>query len=306
MVQIKKVITYNGHSDAVYTLEKGVEPHLFYSAGGDGNIVEWNLDKTESGRLIAKVQASVYSMCFVPERHLLIIAQNYEGIHLVDVLSNKEVGSLQFTESAIFDMKVVGDLLLVATGEGKLVVIDLPKLKVLHEVEVCDQKLRDILITQDNYCLVASSDGFVRKYQLPSFELVTEVQAHDNSVFALLQKKNIVVSGSRDARLKFWHTNDLSLDESINAHMYAINDIVQRQDGAYLATASMDKTIKIWDYAKRKLIKVIDKARHKGHLSSVNKLLWLEYKDFLISCSDDRSIGVWHIDIEKRIILQSL
>ncbi|WP_422359776.1 WD40 repeat domain-containing protein [Reichenbachiella sp.] len=299
MVQIEKTITYTGHSDAVYTLEKGVEPHLFYSAGGDGNIVEWDLNKTDSGRLIAKVPASVYSIRLVPERHLLIVAQNYEGIHLIDVLSNKELGSLQFTQSAIFDMQVAGDMLIVGTGDGKLVIIDLPKLKVLKEVEVCDQNLREILITNDNHCLVGSSDGFIRKYDLPNFKLKKEVHAHENSVFALLEKDQVVISGSRDARLKFWDLNELNLDESINAHMYAINDIVERQDGAYLASASMDKTIKIWDYQQRKLIKVIDKARHKGHLTSVNKLLWMEYNDLLISCSDDRSIGVWRIDIKK-------
>ncbi|MEO9965038.1 MAG: WD40 repeat domain-containing protein [Reichenbachiella sp.] len=300
MVEIQKPITYTGHSDAVYTLERGIEPHLFYSAGGDGNIVEWDLNTSDSGRLIAKVQASVYSIRLVPERHMLIVAQNYEGIHLIDVLSNKELGSLQFTTSAIFDMRVAGDLLIVATGEGKVYVIDLPKLRVIKEVEVCDQNLRDLLIQGDNTCLVASSDGFIRKYLLPDFTLVSELQAHDNSVFALLPKGDTLVSGSRDARLKFWNTEDeLSLDQSINAHMYAINDVVARQDGAYLATASMDKTIKIWDYANRKLIKVVDKARHKGHLSSVNKLLWLEHEDLLISCSDDRSIGVWRINIEK-------
>ncbi|MEO9801870.1 MAG: WD40 repeat domain-containing protein [Reichenbachiella sp.] len=300
MVQIEKAITYTGHSDAVYTLERGIEPHHFYSAGGDGNIVEWDLNKTDSGRLIAKVQASVYSLRLVPERHLLVVAQNYEGIHLIDVLSNKEVGSLQFTESAIFDMKMINDLLLVATGEGTLFAIDLSKLKIVNQVEVCDQNLRDILITHDNHCVVGSSDGFIRKYSLPNLSLVEEVQAHDNSVFALLQKDNYVISGSRDARLKFWNIDEgLKLDESINAHMYAINDVVERQDGGYLATASMDKTIKIWDYHQRKLIKVIDKARHNGHLTSVNKLLWLAHNNYLVSCSDDRSIGVWHINIEK-------
>ncbi|UXX77637.1 WD40 repeat domain-containing protein [Reichenbachiella carrageenanivorans] len=299
MVQIEKVITYTGHSDAVYTLECGVEPHQFYSAGGDGNIVEWDLNQTDAGRLIAKVNASVYCLRLVPERHLLVVAQNYEGIHLIDVLSHKEVGSLRFTDSAIFDMKVVGDLLLVATGEGKLIVIDLPKLKVVHELEISDQNLRDLLITSDGHCLVGSSDGYIRKYRISDFQLVKEVEAHSNSVFTLLQKGNTIISGSRDARLKFWDATTLLEDESINAHMYAINDIAERKDGAYLATASMDKTIKVWDYAQRKLIKVIDKARHQGHLTSVNKLLWMEYKDFLISCSDDRSIGVWRIDIKK-------
>lgn len=299
-VQIEKAITYTGHSDAVYTLEKASEPHLFYSAGGDGQIVQWDLNQPNSGRLIAKVPASIYSIRYVPDQQILIVAQNYEGIHLIDVSSNKEVGSLKFTEAAIFDMKMVGDLLLVATGEGKLIAIDLPRLKIVKEVTVSDQNLRDLLILNDSHCLVASSDGFIRKYTIPEFELADEAQAHENSVFALHQQDGILLSGSRDARLKFWNLEDkLGLDESINAHMYAINDIAPRADRAYFATASMDKTIKIWDYAQRKLIKVIDKARHNGHLTSVNKLLWLDYQDLLISCSDDRSIGVWRVIIEK-------
>ncbi|HEU5146590.1 MAG TPA: WD40 repeat domain-containing protein, partial [Chryseosolibacter sp.] len=39
----------------------------------------------------------------------------------------------------------------------------------------------------------------------------------------------------------------------------------------------------------------IDRARHAGHGTSVNKLLWTQYQDELLSASDDRSISVWQI-----------
>jgi hypothetical protein len=43
------------------------------------------------------------------------------------------------------------------------------------------------------------------------------------------------------------------------------------------------------------LLKVIDKSRHAGHGTSVNKLLWTPFNDQLISASDDRTLSVWQI-----------
>jgi WD40 repeat protein len=60
----------------------------------------------------------------------------------------------------------------------------------------------------------------------------------------------------------------------------------------------MDKSIKVWDRASRKLLKVIDKSRHAGHGTSVNKLVWMKYNDLLVSCSDDRTISVWDVKFE--------
>jgi WD40 repeat protein len=61
----------------------------------------------------------------------------------------------------------------------------------------------------------------------------------------------------------------------------------------------MDKSIKIWDLQEMKLLKVIDRARHAGHRTSVNKLLWTDFNNQLLSGSDDRSISVWDIQFEN-------
>jgi WD40 repeat protein len=60
----------------------------------------------------------------------------------------------------------------------------------------------------------------------------------------------------------------------------------------------MDKTIKIWDLHTFQLLKVIDRSRHAGHATSVNKVLWTDHAGQLLSCSDDRKISVWDLDFK--------
>lgn len=301
-VTINKVHTYTGHQDAVYMVAPGPDQRHFFSSGGDGHVILWDLANPENGRLIAKVPSSVYALCYVPEIDVLIIGQNYEGLHLIRLEEKTEAGSLQLGQLAIFDIRVYKGLILVACAEGEFFIVELKTLKVLKRSVISEQNLRRIQVLSDQTCIVGASDGQLIRIDLSSYNIVDQTHAHENSVFGLAYKQEdeVLLTGSRDARLKYWdvRSGEQQID-TINAHLYAINDISLRSDGAYFATASMDKTIKIWEYKERRLIKVIDKARHEGHLTSVNRLIWSGYNDFLISCSDDRSISIWDIDILK-------
>jgi len=96
--------------------------------------------------------------------------------------------------------------------------------------------------------------------------------------------------------LKIWDvTNGYALHQDIVAHLFAINHLTYSPDQRLFASCSMDKSIKIWDATTFQLLKVIDRARHAGHGTSINKLLWTSFNNQLISASDDRRISVWDI-----------
>jgi WD40 repeat protein len=82
--------------------------------------------------------------------------------------------------------------------------------------------------------------------------------------------------------------------------MYAINHLAFSPDNKHFVTCSMDKSIKVWDAEKLALLKVIDRSRHAGHGTSVNKVLWTNYDNQLLSASDDRTISVWSINFETQ------
>ena len=297
-VQIKRLHSLTGHRDAVYTLHAAAESSHFFSASGDGMVVRWNLDDPETGDLIAKLPNSVYALHFHPDLNALIAGHNYEGIHLLDWQNKKELASLKLTTAAIFDIQSFGDRLLVASGDGMIHLVDLKNLTTIRKVKASEKSARTIAINHaTGEIAVGFSDFFIRIFD-EDLTLKYEWAAHQNSVFTLRYSPlgEMLLSGSRDARLKTWsvHQGYQKANEVV-AHMYAINHIEFSPDGKHFVTCSMDKSIKIWDAHALKLLKVIDRARHAGHATSVNKLLWTDYNNQLLSASDDRSISVWQI-----------
>lgn len=297
-VQIKRLHSLTGHRDAVYTLHPAAESSHFFSGSGDGMVVRWNLAAPENGELVAKLPNSVYALHYLPAMDVLVAGHNYEGIHLLDWQNKKELASLKLTTAAIFDIQSLRDKLVVASGDGMVSLIDLKTLAVLQKIKASERSARTIAVhSSRGEIAVGFSDFFIRVFD-EDLSLKYEWRAHQNSVFTLRYSPDgeTLLSGSRDARLKAWAVAEgYEKAEEIVAHMYAINHIEFSPDGKHFVTCSMDKSIKVWDANALKLLKVIDRARHAGHATSVNKLLWTDHNNQLLSASDDRSISVWQI-----------
>lgn len=299
-IQVTKVDTIAGHQDCVYTLEKGPEEHVFFSSGADGVIAQWDLTKPQEGRMLAKVPSSVYALCYYKERNALIVGQNFDGIHIIDLNERKEKGSIKLGDMQIFDIKVINDRIFCALGNGEIHILDITSLETLKVIQGSTESARCIAISEGNReFAVGFSDNHIRIYNLQNFSEKKVIAAHKISVFTVQYSpdQRYLISGSRDAHLKIWDVESgYQLKESIVAHMYAINHLVFSADGKHFVTCSMDKSIKVWDAATYHLLKVIDKARHAGHGTSVNKVLWTNFNNLLLSASDDRSISIWDIN----------
>lgn len=302
-IQVNKLQTLTGHNDCIYALVEGCDPRFFYTGAGDGMVVEWDLDAPKDGKLIAKLPHSVYALAVDRERNLLIIGHNFEGIHVIDLNENKEIWSLKLTDQAIFDIKVFGNEILVGTGDGLLVVVDILERSFKKHIKLSSKSIRVMSIAvEKQHLAIGLSDHSIKILDMANnFQPVANLASHTNSVFALSYSpdENQLVSAGRDAHLKFWDSDGYLLSENIVAHMYAINYLSFKEDGKYLVTCSMDKSIKVWDAENHKLMKVIDKARNAGHGTSINKVIWSTYSSHVISISDDRTISIWQIEEEN-------
>lgn len=299
-VIVEKIATLAGHRDSIYTLERSVAPSRFYSASGDGMVVEWDLAVPKDGHLIVQVPNSVYSLCLNEKKETLLVGQNFSGIHEIDVKSRQEIRSLAVTDAAIFDIATYEDYIFIATGDGTIVVVSDQDFSVLQRIQLSHERVRSLEIDEQRKLLLAGySDNTIRVFDLSELKLLQTLEGHENSVLTVVKSLDgaHLLSAGRDAQIRVWDLNSFECEKKIPAHMYAINNIVYSPDATMFASCSMDKSIKVWDAHSFQLMKVIDKARHAGHGTSVNKLLWSKYNNYIVSGSDDRSIAVWQLKL---------
>ncbi len=295
-MKIERIDTFAGHRGAVYALEKAVDKALFYSAGADGWVVQWNLQKPDLGKVMAQIQGSVYAMRLDPLSGILWVGQNNEGIHGIDLVSLDRVFSISMLNQSIFDIQFWGDQVWLASSNGMMTVVDRLSQQVIKHIKVGEAHVRCLHVSE-NVLFAGYSDGYIRVFN-DQFELIYAQLAHEKRVFSLVMSGDKLISVGGDAHIRSWTWNSTELIQAlpaVPAHIQAINAVVLSPCGRYLSTGSMDKTIKIWDASELTLLKVIDYARYGGHKHSINSLIWSEYEDLLVSGSDDKQISVWKI-----------
>lgn len=299
-MQIKKIHPCTGHRAAIYALAEGSGDRFFLSAGGDGWIVEWNLDAPETGRLIARTESKIFSLCSLSEQDILVAGNMDGGLHWIRPNEGGKSKDILHHKKGVFDLLPLGDHLYSAGGDGVLTRWSIAEARALESIQLSGESMRCMALhperreiaigASDGHIYVVNADTMVINYTIHS--------AHDNSVFCLAWTPDgkRLLSGGRDAWLRVWNEQgkpDLNGPKEA-AHMFTINHLAFSPDGSLFATASRDKTIKIWDTYSLKLLKVLDTIRHGGHINSVNRLLWLP--EMLVSASDDQRAIIWEVE----------
>jgi WD40 repeat protein len=290
-LQIERIDTFSGHRGPIYALEQGLDS-LFYSAGSDGWIVQWNLAKPDVGKVIAQVEGSIYTLKLDAE-DILWIGHNNQGIQGIKVSDQTQIFSIPTTGLSIFSIEFIGSTAWIGHNEGLITVVDVASKAVLKHIKASTKSVRCFSVLSDERMAVGYSDGFIRIFD-SSYQLVKAFQAHESSVFSIKSRGGELYSVGKDSRIKQWNP-DFSVKNEVVGHIYAIHDLQFSPDGKWFATASMDKTVKIWESEGLKLRKVLDATRHGGHKNSVNKLIWSPFEGLLVSASDDKNLSVWRI-----------
>ncbi|MBC8172745.1 MAG: WD40 repeat domain-containing protein [Chitinophagales bacterium] len=302
-ILIEKNKHFTGHAAAVFTVAQGLHKNSVISGAGDGLVAEWFLDSDAPATGIAQIPANIFSICLIEKHNLLIIGQMRGGIHVIDLLTKKEITNLGRNTASVFDMyfDTVTDILWIACGDGNLIRWKIPSFELLHTDEISYQSIRSIAFNHTQHEVsFGCSDNKIHVYDTDTFRVKHILTGHTNSVFSVCYAPDntYMLSGSRDAQLIVWEAeNNYERQQIIPAHLYTINDIKFSPDGKLVATAGRDKHIKIWNSDTFQLLKVLDYDKYRGHKNSVNKLFWSTWNNTLISCGDDKTIITWDVKI---------
>lgn len=292
MFQKQKEIT--GHSGAVYCCL--VKDEFVYSGGADHFVTRWSVATGEQDKFAIKFEHSVYALEIINE-NILVVGLSSGGMHFFDLNERKEIKFFTQHTKAIFSIKANSEKnqLFVTDAEGNLSVWNTVDCSLMIYLPLDCGKIREIAISQ--YCDIAAlacQDGTVRIFDTEYFNEIKTINAHKDGATSVLfhpLNSDLLISGGKDALIKVWMWNEEELVETIVAHNYAVYDLIALEEGQTFASASRDKTIKIWTTTDFAFEQKID-LKTKGHRHSVNQLAAINENQF-VSCSDDGRLIVW-------------
>lgn len=302
-IEVHKVSALTGHQGAIYAIDRGPEAGILFSGGADKLVTAWDLRTNENLPFQAHFPAPVYSLCYVPEENLLLAGTSAGSLHVIDLKEKKELKILQHHTAQIFDIRYSLKHRSIYTigGDGNLAHCSLDTLSLIRIKKMTGLKLRQMDINRsETEMALASGDGTITLIDLESMEMKTQFHAHAFSANAVCYHPSgkILLTGGKDALLKAWDLGNACANIlTIAAHNYAIYDIVFSPDNLLFATASRDKTVKIWNANTLDFLLRINSENQAGHVNSVNTLFWNKDPNVLVSAGDDRALMCWRIKV---------
>lgn len=299
-ISITKAFQFTGHSGAIYCMTVMNHGKFLLTGGADKVVAMWDLQDFMPQKFAIKTEHSIYSLLYLKALNHLLIGTSIGGIHIIDLNAKQEIRHLKLHDKPIFSLKATSseDRVVATCSDGSVSVWKTAEYSLLQHLFFSHEKVRQVAIdNQDAAAAVACGDGRVVVFSLEDYSILFDFKAHElgSNAVCFHPTKPILVSGGKDAYLKFWNTADFEAKPySVAAHNYPIYGIDFNSNGSYLATCSRDKTVKIWDGSTFDLLHRIDKKTAEGHLNSVNCMLWTG-ANILVSAGDDRSAIAWQI-----------
>ncbi|MCU0542859.1 MAG: serine/threonine protein kinase [Oscillatoriaceae cyanobacterium Prado104] len=177
----------------------------------------------------------------------------------------------------------------------------------LARVLQCHATVNGVAISpQGNILVTASNDKTIKLWHLQTGELIHTYFGHSAPVnaVAISPDGRMLVSGSLDRKIIEWKLDKREMIRefysdfgSPYSHRYgSVHSVAFSCDGGAIASASGDKTIKIWNQRNGQLVQKL--AGHSGKVLSVS---FRPQSTIFASGSADRTIKIWRIGIQDCI-----
>lgn len=280
---------------------------LLYTGGELGRVRWWNIEsgKEESKLCTPHEESAIVdilytesSMLVVHDDQTLILYRLEHGLPVIKRIAghHDEVIDCLYVED---DKKLV-----IATNSNELRVLDLTKNTYFPLAGHTDIVIAIDRDRSGKWIASASKDNTAKLWRFVGdcwVDFATFI-GHTESIGAVSLSKTeseypkFLVTGSKDRTVKLWNVSGSIASESPHArftrkaHEKDINCLDVSYDNLYFASASQDKTCKIWNAENGDVVGIL-----RGHKRGVWSIAFNSHNNQVVTASSDKTVRLWSL-----------
>ncbi|MBD2386262.1 NB-ARC domain-containing protein [Cylindrospermum sp. FACHB-282] len=316
----KCVQTLFGHHACVWSVAFHPTGQILATAGEDNTIKLWELPTGCCVQTLEEHQHWVKAIAFSPTGQILASGSFDQTVKLWDLHTGICLKTLQGHSGVVTSVAFSPKDNLLASGsyDQTVKIWDIDTGSCVDTLEKHTNRIWSVAFhPQGNLIASGGDDHAARVWELQTGQCTKTFQGHSNAIYALAFlaagithscQQNLLASGHEDQTIKLWDLNlnaaqnltaDLQPFRVLHGHSNRVFSVAFSPNGQFLASASGDRTIKLWNPHTGQCLNTL-----YGHGSWVWAVAFSPDGNILASASYDHTIKIW--DVHSGECLQTL